>query len=460
MNFEEFKSKVYNLHHILCPFVEYDNYEQNVIKMEELGKSAHSTLLHLEELTNTPDAMNIFEKVKMNTKHVNKLVILTTHYEGKLSMCNNGEEIANVILELQERMNIALHEMELERETERNESLVVFEQMQQELAIRKEKKEIAENKKNEMKIELPEKLTTQSLNELYELYNTNKTKCINSLLQYFYFWAPYTYYINDNYDFLDKLTKSEKVKTAVIFFIKFSNGTIKEKRGIDYDLSFHMIELYLQTLNLDIDEVIEIAKFYVLPPFPLVNCYHEDELFIDSVQQFLHVANCNIVNCYDANKKLFERVMNEKSKGEIKTKFISPSGEFIIYYLHSHILEEYSYFEMLLKINSNIDCVNLYVNDLNIVTHFIQSIYTGRFNESISDEITQNLYDLCDYCMISGIKLLCRIKLGENLAKTLKIGDYCDDDDNDSNIDENADENNDDNNDDNNMDEDENKNEN
>lgn len=246
-----------------------------------------------------------------------------------------------------------------------------------------------------------QKNTLENSNEQYitTLYSKNIKECINTLIDSFPAHSPYQPFFPKDYDFIN--SESENVKNAVINAINESNRHTYSSK-----------HTYLKSLDITLDELVEIAKFYVFPPFPLINSNYDNVVDEQKIQRICHIENCNIYKVLNGNEKLCEYVISGKRKGNIEIKFINGDEE-VIYFLHDHILEQYNYFEKLFKYDEN-KCYTLYVDELKIVIPFIKSLYTGKFNhiDMNNDEIKclSNLFDFCD---ILNQKQICDVILND-----------------------------------------------
>lgn len=121
----------------------------------------------------------------------------------------------------------------------------------------------------------------------YDLLKLYEQDYISILLKFVDDEYPYLPYLSNDYSFLDKFSKN--VKNAIIGYIKLSN--INENMVLDG--------------NFNLDEIIEIVKLYINPPFPLI-----------SVKQnkINNIENCNMQYVFNANDKLSNDVISCKRK--------------------------------------------------------------------------------------------------------------------------------------------------
>ncbi len=278
--------------------------------------------------------------------------------------------------------------------------------------------------------------------ELYQLYCCNQKKCINSIIySYYYHQWSFGMYLSKNYDFINSVTKSQKIKDIIIYGIEQSNKNLgwnknTEKFDDDYDsdeneenedvedlnknIIFKGPKKYLikNNVNLNINELLELTTILIYPPFPLVNNDHNFESLNDNKKILLHFANCNSVKCVNANKKLFNLVMTKKVFGDVKIKFSNiNNNHFEHYSLHSYILEEHKFFDNIVEnkyINSidankhNVICVT----NSKIIKPYIEYLYTGTFDYDNSEYTNKDINDLCELskiCKLDELTQMCNI---------------------------------------------------
>jgi hypothetical protein len=266
-----------------------------------------------------------------------------------------------------------------------------------------------------------EKLTDNILPELYNQYVTNQKLCIDRLIDSFHYgWAPYQRgcCISENYDFL--VTSSTKINDVIVELIKRSN----------YDIYKGDVNDYLKSCNFTIEELLEVTKLMVEPPFPLFNCLHENEHECDIIQQVICIKNENVYHCLKSNQKLLNYVLNksDKLKGDIEVKFIDQNLNETIYFLHSNVLEEYEYFDIVFNRGFSFDgTLTIKVDDFSMIIPLISSLYTGNFDyANMSKNELLMMHDLCDFLMLKNIKLMCQILFNE---EPLKKSDFNSEDD-------------------------------
>ena len=239
----------------------------------------------------------------------------------------------------------------------------------------------------------------------------NKKACIKSLISNCIF--DYRPYLSNDYDFLDNYTSLSIIKEAIIKTSHLSTYGRYDTSPIPY----------LKSLDLDLDSLYQISKLYIEPPFPLSNCFHEDEYEKDLRHQFIVVSNENIWRCHSANKKLFIDTISGKRKGDIQIRFNDQEKG---YFLHGHILDQYKYFDNML--NGEFEQQEFYSfytlsGSDHVILTFIEGLYTGSFdpkklshgNEIEMSDNVNELKSLFDYVSATGLSVLCDILLGENI---------------------------------------------
>ena len=370
MSFEEFKSKVIQFRKYAEPSFTTEDDLKDKEWMDEFHKK---TSLLCEKLEKMEPGDFFQESTALSTLN-KEISVIYTSAKSQIEMANRIEnsetrkkELHRIQTEITDGMSFANQKYDSE--------IAKIKQK----ALEFEEFEIQQEKKDEGFETYIHVLNDEAITELYFLYISNRKECINKLIyNYMCDLEPYQPYLSKDLKFIENLGVSQNVKYAIIMAIEIWNKDDEEQ------LQFRK-RSYLYALDINIDELLQIQRFYCIPPFPLVST-DRDQLFEDKIQRIIHLQNCNTQKCFFGNKKLYQDVINRKKKGDIKVIFME-SGEdkfSMQYYLHSHILEEYE------SCNDEEIIINVTSLNVKVIARFIEALYTGSFDyENCSnDEIT------------------------------------------------------------------------
>ena len=137
------------------------------------------------------------------------------------------------------------------------------------------------------------------------------------------------------------------------------------------------------------------------PPLPLTRYYFDAELEKEKTKM---IDKLFIESSYKSNNslnKLFNKVKSGESIGDFKLQ-----SEDNTYYVHSWIIEEYEFFNNIIKFNSDssqLDCCD------EVIKLFIEFLYTKKFD--YNNEYIEELKFLAIYTCIDELIQICDIIL-------------------------------------------------
>jgi hypothetical protein len=250
-----------------------------------------------------------------------------------------------------------------------------------------EEKENHKKKIDEWNLEkslwIPLYLTDNDFEELFEEYKINSKKVINKIIKaHHYFWMPFRHTISLNLKFARSISSNDKIAKCIFDALKKPYGDRVE---------------FLTNYDLNIEELLEVTKIFTNPPYPLINCQHEDEFEYDPSQQFDIVSNENLRYVIQAAKNNFEDGRLKQSN-LVNICFSLPNGKFYKS-ISSNVMECYP------EIDNNL----IEVSNDNIIIQFIKGLYTGSFDRSISDKDADELYHLFTKFKLHSFALLCQL---------------------------------------------------
>jgi hypothetical protein len=265
-----------------------------------------------------------------------------------------------------------------------------YEAEQNRLALEKcEEYRIENEKRDQARIERLrdsiEDLSPETVQALYVLYLEDPKLVVSRLMHnYFPCYTTYAPYPNVNMSFLDKLGVSEIVKASIKLAMKCV-----------FDLRMELVD-EIKALNPTIADIAQITYYILFPPFPLMNCWHEDEYNDDHLQLAAFAGKANTQHLVSMNERLCSRVLDGSSPGEIKVAFETPDS-ILYYHLHSYVLEEYP---------TLMETKHVTLKSDEAVPVFIRGLYTGNISLDLPVEIAKDIEKAAHELGIVGLEFM------------------------------------------------------
>lgn len=240
-----------------------------------------------------------------------------------------------------------------------------------------------ENWKEEKSMWIPKSLNNDDVKQLFDEYHINHKSVINKIIKnYQPYWSPFNPTISLRKDFAMTITSNEKIADCIIQAMEDPNASNRREILMEYDFN--------------IEELLEVTEIFVNPPYPLVNCNHEDENNNDPTQQFNIVSNENLRFVIQATKNNF--VGDELVQPEtVSLTFKLPDGQ-MTELVSSNVMKCYPSIDTSKVIevsNKTVKCL------------FIKSLYTGTFDRNISNDYVDELLKLFSKADLASFITLC-----------------------------------------------------
>ena len=384
---DEFKSNIKTIIQILA--VEEIKPESDDYWRERYSKEPEMDICpveHFECLSNN----NLVDLVNLNTniaKCLGAIDVLKSQFEE----ATTNEEKDNIRTKVNEYTD--------ELAAKYNENNIIMKQKEQERLARYEayiNKKKEEHKKivsawyDEKSMWMPLYLTDEDFDRLFEEYQTNPILVTDKIIKtHHYDWMPFRPIISLDFEYARSISSNDKVAKCIFDAFCKSHQNDRHEFLMSYDFT-------------TIEELLEVTKIFTNPPYPLVNCHHEDEYEIDPSQQFDMISNENLRYVIKATKiNLDDRNMMINLPSELKFKL--PNEESKSERISSSVIECYSN-----KIDYN---KTIEVSNENVKDQFITALYTGTFDRNISNEDAEELYELFTNFNLASFALLCQLVL-------------------------------------------------
>lgn len=221
-------------------------------------------------------------------------------------------------------------------------------------------------------------LTDEMILKYYELYKDDPHMFIDLVLEnYHHDHMPFTVTFTVDEPFVRTLSSNEKVVSCIMDLIRWSNQVNNGRVDL------------LKKHELNIEELNEVTKIIVNPPYPLRNCHIDDEYSTDPTQQFDMISNENL------------RFMKEIMANNLRMRNIDQESTTIMFsypdveseYIDNFYLEHFD--KSMMKVYPALSKNKIVKNCTPIVREaFIEALYTGTFNPNMSDKDSQELLEL------------------------------------------------------------------
>lgn len=197
----------------------------------------------------------------------------------------------------------------------------------------------------------------------------------------------------NNREFLSSY--NSKVKNYIKFQIYYTNN-----QSLSYN---NWNGKTYSSKDFSIDDMLCFMKFLDNPPLPLTRCYFDDELRKEKKKLINQLFIESSYKSHNSLIKLFNKVKNGDDTGDFKLMY-----EDNTYYLHSWVIEEYEFFNNIIKFGGDslqLDCCK------EVVNLFIEFLYTKKFE--YDNEYIEELKILAIYTCIDELIQICDVVLSK-----------------------------------------------
>ena len=197
---------------------------------------------------------------------------------------------------------------------------------------------------------------------LYEEYLNNPKYTIDRIIEAFHYpWMPFKSSIMLDLNYARTITNSEKEAMCLY-------------KAIVDNSNYGRQEL-LKNFEFNIQELLNITKLFTNPPYPLMNCQHEDEYQIDASQQFDMISNENLRFMIEATNNFFN--LRGQTLEYTSVVFNFSDGQHIENIPNTVI-------SVFPKLGSNVSFENQTLSK-DVIDNFVRALYTGTFDRNITN---------------------------------------------------------------------------
>lgn len=225
-------------------------------------------------------------------------------------------------------------------------------------------------------------LKDEDYEKYYQEYLENPKSVIDRIIySYQYEWMPFNPSLFLGIEYTRTITSSEKEAQCIRELLLSTGNTGRYEILVKY--------------NMTIEELLNVSRITINPPYPIQNCNHEDEFESDPSQAFDLISNENLRYIIEITKLNYQSTLDGSYDRTEDVTFIFPDSETVkaIHFNNLHVF--------------GIEERKIAVSSQRILEYIVKMLYTSKLDRYISIEDARELSLIFERWSLTSYVALC-----------------------------------------------------